>query len=152
MSFREIRKTLGIHKCALKLRAIGIYIFSTLLPFQVCLISNDYWAILFICCLALFEPRLIIGVGIYMLFKTSRHVVIPEKKDRPIELAQLVFFIHMNHLQSFSEALESNPNLLYCDYKKKSLLHWCKFYNNTKALGVVIQMTQKYPKEELLAA
>jgi hypothetical protein len=152
MSFREIKKTLGIQKYALKSRAISRFIFSNLLPFEVCLISNDYWVILFICCLALFEPRLIIGVGIYMLFKTSRRVVSLEKKYRPSDLEQLVLFIHMNHLQSFTLALESNPNLLYCDYKKKSLLHWCKFYNNTKALGVVIQMTQKYPKEELLAA
>lgn len=152
MSFREIRKILGLQKYSLNSRAIGRHIFSFLLPFEVCLIGNDYWVLLFISCLALFEPRLFFGVVIYMLFKTNRRVSSMEKKHLPSDLEKLVLFIHMNHLQSFTEAIESNPNLLYCDYKKKSLLNWCKFYNNTKALGVVIQMTQKYPKEELLAA
>lgn len=92
-----------------------------------------------------------------MCLKINRRMVAANKpkevlKEKPDKLEQLILFIHMNHLQSLAEAIESNPELLYCDYKKKSLPYWCKHYNNTKALIVVTQMTQKYPKEELLVA
>lgn len=121
-------------------------------PLEVSLIANDYWAMLFILCISLFYTKLIILIPIYILFKTHKRIKKEEAELAPKELEQLVLYIQMNHLQSLTEAIESNPILLHGYYKKKTLLSWCKAYNNTKALMVVIQMTKKYPKEKALSA
>jgi hypothetical protein len=119
------------------------------------LVANDYWCLLFICCISLYIHKLFFGVFVYMAFKVTK---IDKRADLraiyepPKEIDQIILFIHMNHLQSLSDAIESNPQLLYCDYKKKSLIHWCKHYNNTNAIVMINQMTQKYPKETFLAA
>ncbi len=152
MSFKEVRKALGLAKHSKRPRVWGEYFYSLFSPINVALDTQDYWGLLFICCISLFQPKLLFLIVIYMAFKTNRRVAQEELNEQPKEVEQLILFIHMNHLQSLTEAIESNPQLLYCDYKKKSLLHWCKHYNNTKALMVIIQMTQKYPKKELLAA
>lgn len=152
MSFKEIRKALRVSKHTKRPRVWGEYFYSIFSPITVSLDTHDYWGLLFIGCISLFQPKLFFLAIIYMALKTNRRVAERELKEQPSEVEQLILFIHMNHLQSLTEAIESNPQLLYCDYKKKSLLHWCKHYNNTKALMVITQMTQKYPKEQLLAA
>ena len=76
-------------------------------------------------------------------------VVRKELPVAPDEIEEIVAFIQKNHLQSLTEAIESNPILLHCEFKKRDLLSWCKFYNNTKALMVVIHMTKKYPREKM---
>ncbi|MBC7427897.1 MAG: hypothetical protein H7336_04740 [Bacteriovorax sp.] len=124
-------------------------------PREMRLIANDYWALLFICCISLFVHKLFFCVFIYMAFKikkVDKRADLREIYEQPKEIDRLILFIHMNHLQSLTEAIESNPQLLYCDYKKKSLTHWCKHYNNTKAILVINQMIQKYPKEAFQAA
>ena len=142
MSFKEVRKTLGLARHT-KIPSV---------PLKLSLDTHDYWGLLFIGCLSLFIPLLSIVAVVYLLFKINRRTVVQELKEQPQEIEQLILFIHMNHLQSLTEAIESNPQLLYMDYKKKSLWHWCNHYNNTKALMVITQMTQKYPKTELVAA
>lgn len=128
------------------------YSFSLAFPFEVSLIAQDYWGMLLVTCIGLFIPKLIFIIPVYILLKTHKRVKKEETEAHPRELEQLVLFIQMNHLQSLTEAIESNPVLLYGMYKKKTLLCWCKAYNNTKALMVVIQMTKKYPKEKALMA
>lgn len=142
MSYNEIRKTLGLSK----------HYKVPKIPLKLSLDTHDYWGLLFIGCLSLFVPLLSIVAIVYLMFKINRRTIVQELKEQPPEIEQLILFIHMNHLQSLTEAIESNPQLLYMDYKKKSLLHWCKHYNNTKALMVINQMTQKYPKTVNLAA
>lgn len=128
------------------------YLFSRSFPLESCLAINDYWAMLFICCVSLFMHKLLWVIPIYILFKTNVRIVVKEAKAHPPELEQMVSFIQLNHLQSLTEAIESNPTLLHYEYKKKDLLSWCKFYNNTKALMVIIQMSKKYPREKMLMA
>lgn len=128
------------------------YSFSLAFPLEVSLIAQDYWCMLLIMCVGLFIPKLITLIPIYILLKTHRRVKKEEFEANPRELEQLVLFIQMNHLQSLTEAIESNPILLYGMYKKKTLLCWCKAYNNTKALMVIIQMTKKYPKQKAFVA
>ncbi len=135
-----------------RLRNTKEYIYSLLLPFESSLTSNDIWGMVFILAVALFIPPLAWTIPIYVICKTNRRVAAKEKEEFPKEIEQAVLFIQMNHLQSLTEAIETNPNLLHAVYKKQSLLHWCKYYNNTKALMVVIQLLKKYPKEKALTA
>jgi hypothetical protein len=125
-------------------------VFSRSFPLESRLGKNDFWVMLFICCLSLFAHKLFWFIPAYILYKTRIRMVV--KKEMPIappEIEQIVSFIQMNRLQSLTEAIESNPLLLHCEFKKKDLLSWCKFYNNTKALMVVIHMTKKYPLEKM---
>ena len=149
----NIKKYLGPIKKNRSKKIWWKYFLAILFPVKASLIKEEYWSILFILCFAIFYPKLILPVWIFMIYKTNFSVVSNnEIKQDPEEIEKLVLYIHMNHLQSLTEAIESNPQLLYCDYKKKSLLHWCKVYGNTKAFSVVAQMTQKYPKDQPLAA
>lgn len=120
------------------------------LPFVIGLGPNDFWVIMFIGCLSLFVTKLAFIIPIYLMFKTTRRPVVSkaQKIQPPKEMEQIVLFIQSNKLESLTEAIESNPKILHCDYKKQTLLSWCKFYNNTKALMVVLQMIKKYPPEK----
>ncbi len=144
---KEYARLVGLTPHPSRLRNTKEYIYSLLLPFESSLTSNDLWGMVFVLAIALFIPPLAWLIPIYVICKTNRRVVAREKEDFPKELEQAVLFIQMNHLQSLTEAIESNPGLLHAVYKKHSLLHWCKYYNNTKALMVVIQLLKKYPKE-----
>ena len=117
-------------------------------PYVVGLGVNDYWAILFIGCISLFAPKILWVLPIYFLLKTHKRLIIKSHlKSRP-ELGQIVTFIKMNHLQSLSEALESNPSLIYCEYKKKSLMSWCEHYNNASAQKIISQISSKNTSEK----
>ena len=123
------------------------------IPFESSLVPNDYWALLFIGCVSLFIPMLGFAIPIYIFFKTSRRTVAKKViKEVPRELEQIVILIQKNRLQSLITAIESNPTVLHCDYNKHSLLSWCKFYNNTKALMVILEMLKKYPPEKVAVA
>lgn len=89
-----------------------------------------------------------------MSFRNIISIFSGRTKRRPEhqELEKIILFIQMNHLQSLTEAIESNPALLYLCHKKRPLLYWCTHYNNTKAHMVVIQLIKKYPKENSLIA
>lgn len=123
---------------------------SLSLPFVIGLGPTDFWVFIFIGCLSLFVPKLAFTIPIYLFFKTTRRVSIGKtyKALPPKEMEQIVLFIKSNKLQNLTEAIELNPTLLHCDYKKQTLLSWCKFYNNTKALMVVLQLIKKYPPEK----
>lgn len=155
MQFKDIKKLFFQFKNSVHYKVWNKRISKVALPIEMQLVANDYWALLFICCVSLFAHKIFFGVFIYMVFKIKKihkRSDLREIYEPPKELEQLILFIHMNHLQSLTEAIESNPQLLYCDYKKKSLIHWCRHYNNTKAILVINQMTQKYPRDGYLAA
>lgn len=125
---------------------------SLSLPFVIGLGPSDFWIITFIACLSLFITKLTFIIPIYILFKTTKRVTAPNphKLQAPKEMEQIVLFIQKNKLQNLTEAIELNPSILHCDYKKQTLLSWCKFYNNTKALMVVLQLIKKYPPEKTM--
>jgi len=132
----------------------GIEDLSTFsLPFVIGLGPSDFWAIMFTGCLSLFVPKLAFIIPVYILFKTTKRRSLGRAKriQPPKEMEQIVLFIQSNKLESLTEAIESNPSILHCDYQKQTLLSWCKFYNNTKALMVVLQMIKKYPPEKAYA-
>lgn len=126
------------------------YLSTFSLPFVIGLGPNDFWAIMLVGCLSLFIPKLAWIIPIYLLFKTTKRCSLGNNKKilPPKEMEQIVLFIQRNKLESLTKAIESNPTILHCDYKKQTLLSWCKFYNNTKALMVVLQMIKKYPPEK----
>lgn len=64
---------------------------------------------------------------------------------------EVVNSVQMNQLQKLSEAIEANPDILYCDYQRRSLIAWCRYYKNTNAQELIIQMMKKYPKEMIAA-
>ncbi len=116
-------------------------------------IQTDYWALLFIGCLSLYIPFLWASLPVYVIFKTKRKAELPIPIQAPsCPVSEIVLFIQRNHLRSLSSAIDSNPDILYCEYKNQDLLTWCKYYNNSKAQSVIIQMTKKYPKTQLLSA
>lgn len=132
----------------------GINHLSSLsLPFVISLGPMDFWAMTFIGCVSLFITKLAFLIPIYLLFKTTRRVSLikASKILPPQEMEQIVLFIKSNKLQNLTEAIELNPTILHCDYKKQTLLSWCKFYNNTKALMVVLQLIKKYPPEKAMS-
>lgn len=95
--------------------------------------------------LSCFVPKVGFFLPIYVLWVTNGRVSQQEQEQIPLTLEQTILFIQMNHLQSLTEAIEQNPELLYMDYKKKSLLYWCKHYKNTKAHTVILQLMKRYP-------
>ena len=121
-------------------------------PLVISLGPSDFWVMVFICCLSLFMTKLIFTIPVYLLFKIRVRIKLAKnyKFQVPKEMEQIVLYIQSNKLQSLSEAIELNPRILHCDYKKQTLLSWCKFYNNTKALMVVLQLIKKYPPEKVL--
>lgn len=122
---------------------------------EINLFSNDYWMLLFIGCVSLYLPVLWILMPCFLALRVK-------KKSPPLASVSLfkekcpfseaILLIQRNHLKSLSAAIDSNPELLYGEYKNQSLLMWCKHYNNSKAQSVVIQMVKKYPKTQLISA
>lgn len=123
------------------------------LPFVIGLGPSDFWILMFIGCLSLFVTKLAFIIPVFLLFKTTRRRSLGKahRIQAPKEMEQIVLFIQRNHLESLTKAIELNPTILHCDYKKQTLLSWCKFYNNTKALMVVLEMIKKYPPEKAYA-
>ena len=92
-------------------------------------------------------------IPIYLIFKIRRRTPFVKKYKfkSPKEMEEIIYLIKANKLENLSEAIELNPVILHCDYKKQTLLSWCKFYNNTSALMLVLQLIKKYPPEKVLS-
>jgi hypothetical protein len=110
----------------------------------------EYWGLLFFACISLFVPKLWFAIFGYILFKTSR--VEMRLNPLPVELPNIVLHIQMNHIDSLTKAIESNPELLYLQYKRQSLLAWCQYYKNPRAQSVIIQLMAKHPQSLSVAA
>lgn len=147
MSLKSLLKKLKIPTHTNRPRNWMEYLYNITLPIESSIERNDLWGILFIGSIALFVPPLFFFALIYVALKTNVRIAEREEKEKSKELEQLILFIQVNHLQSLTEAIEANPGLLYLNHKKHSLLYWCKYYNNSKAHLVIVQMIRKYPKE-----
>ncbi len=127
--------------------------FTFSFPLTIDLRTLDIWVIIFIGCLSLFMTKLAFLIPIYLIFKIRRRTPFVKKYKfkSPKEMEEIIYLIKANKLENLSEAIELNPVILHCDYKKQTLLSWCKFYNNTSALMLVLQLIKKYPPEKVLS-
>ena len=115
------------------------------------LATKDCWTLLFISCLALYAPILWTAFAIYLCFKTHHQFQLNNILKKENAQCDLVLSVQLNHLNKLSEAIEANPDILYSDYQRRSLTAWCRYYKNTKALELIIQMMKKYPQKMLAA-
>ncbi|MDD4974669.1 MAG: hypothetical protein PHY93_09990 [Bacteriovorax sp.] len=134
-------------------RSFKAYLFIMSLPVFLyhSLATKDYWTLLFISCLALYAPILWAAFVIYLCLKTHiqfKRNIITEKENVQCDV---VNSLQMNQLQKLSEAIDANPDILYCDYQRRSLIAWCRYYKNTRAQELIIQLMKKYPKQALAA-
>ena len=115
------------------------------------LTSNEFWTILFISCLALYAPIIWSALIFFLAFKLrmqmTRDTVVA------IENAQcsIVLSVQLNRLEELGKLIEENPSVLYCDYQRRSLVAWCRYYKNTKAQELIIRMMKKYPQVQSAA-
>lgn len=132
-------------KMRLMIMSLPIFLYHSLA-------TKDYWRLLFISCIALYAPILWTAFGIYLAFKLYSQF--RETNVSEIENSQnkIISSLQMNRLEEFAQAIDANPDVLYCDYHQRSLMAWCQYYKNTKAQNVVEKMMKKYPKKESLAA
>lgn len=134
-------------------KKLKAYLFLIALPVYLyhSLAAKDYWAILFISCLALYAPALWIATALFLCYKT--HYQFRVNHIAQIESAQSVVIhsLELNQLQKLSEIIEANPEILYFDYQRRSLIAWCRYYKNTRAQELIIQMMKKYPKTSAAA-
>lgn len=59
------------------------------------------------------------------------------------DFKNLLTDLRQGQLQSFKEKLEERPEYLKSQYKGKTLLHWCKKYQNLKANKIIIDQMKK---------
>jgi len=116
-------------------------------PICLCnsLTSSDFWTILFISCLALYAPALWSLLLIFLGFKMRTQIYKDNISDIENAQCSIVLSVQMNRLEDLTKLIEENPSVLYCDYQRRSLVAWCRYYKNTKAQELVIRMMKKYP-------
>jgi hypothetical protein len=124
------------------------YLFVLTAPLFVyhSLATKDYWTLLFISCLALYVPILWTAFAIYLCVKTHSHFLQSNLNQKESVQSSIVHSLQFNKLDELTVAIEENPEILYCDFQRRSLMNWCRYYKNTRALEVVIQLMKKYPK------
>lgn len=134
-------------------RNFKAYLFLMSVPFYFyhSLATKDYWTMLFISCLALFAPILWTALGLFIAYKIFTHVLETNVSHLEIMKNVVVRSVVKNNLEELEMAIEANPEILYCDYQRKSLEAWCRLYKNTKAQELIVQMMKKYPKKSLAA-
>ena len=115
------------------------------------LATKDYWTVLFISCLALYAPMLWAGLIVFLCFKIRNQFEQNNITEKENVQCDIVKSVQLNQLEKLSEVIDANPVILYCDYQRRSLIAWCRYYKNTKAQELIIQMMSKYPKEKLAA-
>ena len=143
----------GIRSNTLERRKFRAYLFIMAAPVFLyhSLATKDYWTLLFISCLALYAPILWAAFAIYLFIKTLNQFQINNLIEKENVQSNIVESVQANQLQKIIETIDANPDILYCDYQRRSLIAWCRYYKNTEAQELIIQMMKKYPKE-LLAA
>jgi hypothetical protein len=128
-------------------RTVMLSFFSSL---RCQLSIGEYWGLLFFSCVSLFVPKLWFAVFGYIFFKTTR--VEMKLNPLPVELPNIVLHIQLNHIESLTKAIESNPEILYLQYKRQNLLAWCQYYKNPRAQSVILQLMAKHPQSLSVAA
>lgn len=112
---------------------------------------KDYWGLLFASCFALYAPILWLPFNLFLCFKIHTQFVKNLDTERENIQSTLIHFLERNHLQKIKEIIESNPEILYCDYQRRSLIAWCRYYKNSNAQALIMQMMEKYPKAAIAA-
>ena len=121
-------------------------------PVEFSLGQGDVWVLVFLGCISLFMTKLIWLAPLYIMCKATRKITIKKSKTQQSEMAEAITFIETNQLKSLCEVIESNPSLLQCEYKKKTILSWCEFYHNTNAFIAVDQIRKKTLNKTSIAA
>lgn len=136
-----------------KEKSFKAYVFILAAPVYLyhSLATKDYWTVLFISCLALYAPLLWAGLILFLCFKTHNQFQQNNINVKENAQSDVVRSVQLNQLQKLSEVIDANPDILYCDYQRRSLIAWCRYYKNTKAQELIIQMMNKYPKENIAA-
>ena len=111
--------------------------------------AKDFWTLLFISCLALFVPYFWGSCILFLIYKMITQV----QKNSILELenfhCDIVRAVELNQLESLNNAIDANPEILYCVYQRRSLVAWCRYYKNTRAQELIMQGMLKYPKEAI---
>ncbi len=133
---------LGLHP--LRLKYLVEYFMSIFFSFESFLISKNIFGAFLALAIMAFAPSLILVILIYAVYATNSQLISEEKIKCREEIQKAVLCIQMNHLHTLEDLLKTNPVLLKMDYKKRSLIYWCRYYRNTKALTLVAHL-QKNP-------
>lgn len=123
-----------------------IFLMSAPLYLYHSLAAKDYWTILFLACLALYAPILWAACAFFLLYKTRtqfQQIHIAEIENIQ---SRVVLSVQLNQLSKLLEFIEANPEILYCEYQRRSLIAWCRYYKNTGAQELIMEMMKKYPK------
>ncbi|GEM_PF-752082 len=132
------------YKAYLFLLSVPVYLYHSLA-------TKDYWTMLFISCLALYSPILWTGLGLFLAYKLIKCIQESAVSQRQIVQDVIIQSVLKNNLLELELAIESNPDILYCEYQRKSLEAWCRYYKNTKAQELIMQLKQKHPRKSLAA-
>ncbi|MBY0413266.1 MAG: hypothetical protein K2Q18_03840 [Bdellovibrionales bacterium] len=125
---------------------------SSEFPVEFSLGQNDIWVLVFLGCISLFMTKLLWLIPLYVMCKATKKITVKKSKTQQSEMAEAITFIETNQLKSLCEVIESNPSLLQCEYKKKTILSWCEFYHNTNAFIAVDQIRKKSQVKTSIAA
>lgn len=144
MTLKSLFTTKKKYKLYLLFLSVPVYFFHSLA-------TKDYWTMLFISCLALFAPVLWTALALYIAYKLCSCIQQSTISQRQIVQDVVIQSVLKNNLTELELAIDANPDILYCEYQRKSLEAWCRYYKNTKAQELIIQLKQKYPKKALAA-
>lgn len=144
MSLRSLLSSKRHFKTYLFLLSVPVYFYHSLA-------TKDYWTMLFISCLALFAPVLWTALGLYIAWKIVFSIHDSRISRTQIVQDVVIQSVQKNNLVELELAIESNPDVLYFEYQRKSLEAWCRYYKNTGAQELIVKLKEKYPKKPLAA-
>ena len=144
MPFKSLLSSKRNYKAYLFLLSVPVYFYHSLA-------TKDYWTMLFISCIALYSPVLWTALGLFLAYKILKCVQESSISQRQIVQNVIIQSVVKNDLLELEMAIESNPEILYCEYQRKSLEAWCRYYKNTKAQELIVQLKQKHPRATLAA-
>jgi hypothetical protein len=148
MLIKKMAKRLGLLYHPFRWNFLKEYVISLLAPFETAIAEKDTMGAIIIVTLTIFFPPLIILIPIYSFLNANQRITKQNDLNRPYEIVNIIHFIQQNHMQSLKEALERDLGLTQMLYKNKSMLFWCKHYNNLKAHSIVLDYTKKYVSEK----
>lgn len=144
MSFKSLFSSKRHFKTYLFLLSVPVYFYHSLA-------TKDYWTMLFISCIALFAPVLWTALGLYIAWKIVFSIHDSRISRKQIVQDVVIQSVLKNNLVELELAIESNPEVLYLEYQRKSLEAWCRYYKNTSAQELITKLKIKYPRKPLAA-
>lgn len=126
-------------------KAYSLFLLSSPFHLYRSMTAKDFWSLLFLSCLALYVPVLWVACALFVCYKIFSQVQQNNIEEQESIQCIVVQSVEFNRLQVLSDAIEANPDILYCVYQRRSLVAWCRYYKNTRALELILQMMEKYP-------